>query len=106
MSECPNCKKLEEALEDIQSLLEKAGRPNIFVAKENGKDVFEICRVDERCTKILEHYYNTSNVSLRGYGKVIKLARTIADIEKEIDILEGHILEAFSYRKNINGEII
>ncbi|MDR3594171.1 YifB family Mg chelatase-like AAA ATPase [Clostridium sp.] len=71
-----------------------------------GKDVFEICRVDNGCTKILEHYYNTSNVSLRGYGKVIKLARTIADIENEVDILEGHILEAFSYRKNINGEII
>lgn len=71
-----------------------------------GKDVFEICRVDKRCTEILKQYYNTSNVSLRGFGKVIKLSRTIADIDNKKDILEGHILEAFSYRKNINGEII
>jgi len=71
-----------------------------------GKNIFEICRVSNRCTEILKHYYNDSNVSLRGYGKVIKLARTIADIENEKDIFEGHILEAFSYRKNINGEII
>ncbi|OOM13691.1 YifB family Mg chelatase-like AAA ATPase [Clostridium saccharobutylicum] len=71
-----------------------------------GKDIFEICRVGKKCTEILKHYYNTSSVSLRGYGKVIKLARTIADIENEKDILEGHILEAFSYRKNINGDII
>ncbi|NOV66640.1 magnesium chelatase family protein [Clostridium saccharobutylicum] len=71
-----------------------------------GKDIFEICRVGRKCTEILKHYYNTSSVSLRGYGKVIKLARTIADIENEKDILEGHILEAFSYRKNINGDII
>ncbi|WP_459480683.1 YifB family Mg chelatase-like AAA ATPase [Clostridium saccharoperbutylacetonicum] len=71
-----------------------------------GKDVFEICRVDKRCTDILKQYYNTSNVSLRGFGKVIKLSRTIADIDNNKDILEGHILEAFSYRKNINGEII
>ncbi len=71
-----------------------------------GKNIFEICRVSNRCTEILKHYYNDSNVSLRGYGKVIKLARTISDIENEKDILEGHILEAFSYRKNINGEII
>lgn len=71
-----------------------------------GKDVFEICRVDKRCTDILKQYYNTSNVSLRGFGKVIKLSRTIADIDNKKDILEGHILEAFSYRKNINGEII
>jgi magnesium chelatase family protein len=71
-----------------------------------GKSIFEICSVSNRCTEILKHYYNESNVSLRGYGKVIKLARTIADIDNEKDILEGHILEAFSYRKNINGEII
>lgn len=71
-----------------------------------GKDVFEICRVNKKSTEILKHYYNTSSVSLRGFGKVIKIARTIADIENEKDISEGHILEAFSYRKNINGEII
>lgn len=71
-----------------------------------GKDIFEMCRVNTKCSEILRHYYNTSNVSLRGYGKVIQLSRTIADIENEKDILEGHLLEAFSYRKNINGEII
>ncbi|GAA0078040.1 YifB family Mg chelatase-like AAA ATPase [Clostridium sp. CTA-5] len=71
-----------------------------------GKDIFDICKIGKKCEQILKHYYNTSSVSLRGYGKVIKLARTIADIEKSEEILEGHILEAFSYRKNINGEVI
>jgi magnesium chelatase family protein len=101
----------------------KIMRENVFRAREiqmqrfknttykynsdiKGKDIFEICRVNKKCTEILKHYYNTCSVSLRGYGKVIKLSRTIADIESENDILEGHILEAFSYRKNINGEII
>jgi len=71
-----------------------------------GKNIFEICRVNSKCAEILKHYYNESNVSLRGYGKVIKLSRTIADIENQRDIQEGHLFEAFSYRKNINGEII
>lgn len=71
-----------------------------------GKDVFEICRINKKCKELLKQYYNTSNVSMRGFGKVIKLSRTIADIEGEKDILEGHILEAFTYRKNINGDII
>jgi Mg chelatase-related protein len=71
-----------------------------------GKDIFEICRVSKKCSELLKKYYNTSSASLRGYGKVIKLARTIADIDNQKDILEFHILEAFSYRKNINGEII
>lgn len=101
----------------------KVMRENVFKAREiqkerfkntvykynseiKGKNIFEMCRVTNKCAEILKHYYNDSNVSLRGYGKVIKLARTIADIEAQKDISEGHILEAFSYRKNINGEII
>lgn len=80
--------------------------PYKYNSEVKGKDVFEICKVNERCKEILKHYYNTGNVSMRGYGKVIKLARTIADIENSKEILEGHLLEAFSYRKNINGEII
>ena len=71
-----------------------------------GKDIFQLCRVNKQCKKILEYYYKKSNVSLRGYGKVLKLARTIADREGNKDIIEENLLEAFSYRKNINGEVI
>lgn len=71
-----------------------------------GKDIFELCRMSKKCNSILEHYYNCSSISLRGYGKVIKIARTIADIEGKKDISEENLLEAFSYRKNINGEVI
>jgi len=38
------------------------------------------------------------NVSARGINKIIRVARTIADIEEEMDILEHHISEAFLYR--------
>ena len=113
----------DEIKNEKDSYDSKIMRENVFRAREiqmkrfknttykynsdiKGKDIFEICRVNKKCTEILKHYYNTCSVSLRGYGKVIKLSRTIADIESENDILEGHILEAFSYRKNINGEII
>nr|WP_252247142.1 ATP-binding protein [Clostridium sp. ZBS4] len=71
-----------------------------------GKDVFDICKMSSGCSDILKHYYNTSSVSMRGYSKVIKLAQTIADIDESKEILEHHIIEAFNYRKNIDGEII
>lgn len=71
-----------------------------------GKEIFDICRINNKCKEILEYYYNTYGVSVRGFGKVIKLARTIADIENENDINEAHIIEALQYRKNINGEVI
>jgi magnesium chelatase family protein len=38
-------------------------------------------------------------LSGRGYHKTIKLARTIADLERSASIEKGHILEALRYRK-------
>lgn len=71
-----------------------------------GKDIFDLCRLSNKCKSIMEHYYNNTSLSMRGYTKIIKLARTISDIDNNIDLDEGSILEAFSYRKDINGEII
>lgn len=77
-----------------------------FNSQVKGVDVFEVFKIHRKCTDILKHYYDNSNISLRGYVKTINLARTIADIDDERDILEEHVIEAISYRKNINGEVI
>lgn len=77
-----------------------------YNSEVKGKEIFELCKINEKCAEILKYYYNNTSMSLRGYGKIVKLARTIADIDNKADISEEHILEAISYRKNINGEII
>ena len=41
------------------------------------------------------------NLSPRSYHRIIKLARTIADLDNSIEILEPHILEALQYKKRI-----
>ena len=41
-------------------------------------------------------------LSMRGYSRILKVARTIADLEESIDIKKNHILEAVSYRRNLN----
>ncbi|MCD2502608.1 hypothetical protein LQE93_12570 [Clostridium sp. NSJ-145] len=56
--------------------------------------------------KVLEQYYNKYNITLRGYVKIIKVARTIADLEGSDEIADYHIIEALQYRKNAFGEII
>lgn len=71
-----------------------------------GKDIFELCRIHKNIEEILECYFNTTNPSLRAYGKVIKVARTIADINGNKDISEGDVIEAISYRKDSYGNII
>ena len=45
-------------------------------------------------------------ISLRAYGKIVKVARTMADLQNEEKITEDNIIEALGYRKNIFGEIV
>lgn len=107
-SDCYNSKIMRENVMKARIMQNERFKGTAYKYNSDiqGKDIFEICRVDEKCRVILEHYYNNSNVSLRGYGKVIKIARTIADLDNNLDISEENLLEAFSYRKNINGEVI
>lgn len=77
-----------------------------FNSQIKGKDIFELCLINKKVIKILESYFNNAKPSLRAYGKVIKLARTICDMSDKKDISEGDILEAISYRKDSYGNII
>lgn len=71
-----------------------------------GKDVFRICNISYNGKRVLEEYYNRYNITLRGYTKIIKIARSIADLECSDEIVDYHIIEALQYRKNAFGEII
>lgn len=77
-----------------------------FNSEIKGKDVFELCAVSKKVEDILRSYFCEAKPSLRAYGKVIKLARTIADIQMNTDISEGNIIEAISYRKDSFGNIV
>lgn len=77
-----------------------------YNSEVKGKDIFELCRIDNKIKNILEHYFNTANPSIRSYGKVIKISRTIADIDNNKDIKQCHIIETLNYRKDFYGEII
>ena len=71
-----------------------------------GKDIFELCSISKNAIRILESYFNNASPSLRAYGKVIKIARTISDIANKKDIREIDVIEAINYRKDNYGKII
>lgn len=56
------------------------------------------CKLNERSKKILENAFHKLGLSVRAYERILKVARTIADLEKEDDIKERHIAEAIQYR--------
>ncbi len=62
------------------------------------KEMDRICGMTKHAEKIMENYYNTKNLSMRGYHRTLRIARTIADLDGAAMIDEKHILEAVSYR--------
>lgn len=56
------------------------------------------CHLDEACNKLMKQAYETMDLSARTYYKVIKVARTIADLDSHEEIKPHHIREALGYR--------
>ncbi len=64
----------------------------------NKKEIKKFISLNESSKKLLNYSVERFSLSARSYDKIIKLARTIADIEEEESILESHIAEAIQYR--------
>ena len=57
------------------------------------------CRLDEASEKMLEMAMTRLGLSARAYDRILKVARTIADLEASPDITSRHLQEAISYRE-------
>ena len=67
-------------------------------AMMNSKMVRQYCALDDECDKLLEVSMAKLGLSARAYDRILKVARTIADIEGSENIRKPHLLEAISYR--------
>ena len=62
------------------------------------KHIIKYCELSDKCENILKNAYNSLHLSPRARSRIIKVARTIADMELFDEIRPEHILEAISYR--------
>ncbi|HLB32511.1 MAG TPA: YifB family Mg chelatase-like AAA ATPase [Patescibacteria group bacterium] len=67
-------------------------------------EIKKFCEVDEAGDKLLRRAVDTLNLSGRGYTRVLKLARTIADLSASERITTDHLAEALQYRTQNNKE--
>ena len=67
----------------------------------NVRDLEKYAYIKPEIRKTLDTSAERLQLSPRAYHRVIKLARTIADLENSQDITENHILEALQYRPKV-----
>ncbi len=76
-----------------------AGRANIHAnAHMTPRDLREFCRIGEGSDALLRTAISRLGLSARAYHRVIKIARTIADLDGGGDITTSHVGEAIQYR--------
>ena len=69
-----------------------------FNSQLSPKDMDEFILLGKAERQLVEEVYEKMNLSARGYHRILKVARTIADIEGDKDIKKKHIMEAVCYR--------
>ena len=62
------------------------------------KHLKEVCEVDEEGSGLLRQAIEQLGLSARAYDRILKVARTIADLDGQPKILPDHISEAIQYR--------
>ncbi|MGA9179112.1 MAG: ATP-dependent protease, partial [Desulfobacterales bacterium] len=62
------------------------------------------CRIDEASCDLLESAIDKLGLSARAYNRILKIARTIADLDDAYDISVDHIAEAVQYRSLDRGK--
>lgn len=67
-------------------------------SKMNEVQLKKYCKLSEESEQLLKAAFEKLHLSARAYVRILKVARTIADLENEENITEDHIMEAISYR--------
>jgi magnesium chelatase family protein len=67
-------------------------------AEMNNRLLEKFCPLDGACRQVMEQIIDKLGLSARAYSRMIKVARTIADLEEAPDILPAFLREAAGYR--------
>ena len=69
----------------------------------NVKDLMAMVKLTKEVRDLLDDSAERLGLSARAYHRVIKIARTIADLENSKEVQANHILEAIQYRPKVTS---
>jgi magnesium chelatase family protein len=102
--------ELAESSEKIRGRVEEARKIQTLRFKNTSiktnsemtnKELREFCQLDESCINLLRSAVEQLHLSARSYNRILKLARTIADLAHQESIQLEHIAEALQFRTKV-----
>lgn len=102
--------KIQESSREIKRRVENAREIQKTRYKGSGinlnsnlrpKDLKSSCKIDNKSKVLLHDAIKNIGLTARGYDRVLKVSRTIADLENSDIIKDDHILEALQFRLNL-----
>lgn len=92
--------KIRERVKTVQEIQRKRYQKEKFCfnGELDGRNLEKYCVMTAEADRLLEQAYEQFRFSTRAYHKILKVARTIADMEEAEKILPEHIGEALAYR--------
>ncbi len=89
----------QEVIEAHQVQMKRYENENInFNSQLTGKKLQEYCRVEDQGLYLLKNAIDKLGLSARAYDRILRLARTIADMDKSQILCTDHVAEAIQYR--------
>lgn len=103
----PSSLQIRKRVQKARDLQTKRFRKEKIISNSemNTKHIKKYCLLNKECLDFLKTAVNKLNLSARSYNKIIKVARTIADLENSPKIQISHLAEALQYRPKTDSFI-
>ena len=87
----------KERLEQARDVTSEGSVPHSN-SEMSSRDIRKFCKLDRKSAELLKKAMNSLGFSARAYDRILKVARTITDLENAVDIGADHIAKAIQYR--------
>ncbi len=97
-------KSIRERVEKARKIQQERFKDKKIISNSemSSQEVKEFCKIDDQTIDILRTAVTQFQLSARSYYKILKIARTIADLEEKETIGSAHVAEALQYRPRSN----
>lgn len=96
----------QQVLQAVERQKERFGGGDEFVfnGQLSQREIARFCRIDDQSRLLLARGVSYLGLSARAYDRILRISRTIADLEGADDITSTHIAEAIKYRSVLRGQ--